>query len=562
MPFAPKLRLGLGQYPNPQFYNNYTPTLYRNPTEHYAGVEGEYNETDDNYAGRPNGIALGLPWELGYSDDSWVLDSGMELYNEDGTKAFKNLLWQHMVQSVTGDELTSDNMTIVLRTRIAVFDIQRQSYTEICNFTNSYGGARYTSNLSMYYGVFTGTYNDQTYYACAYGGDWTRTYNQDEACKISGPGITIKWFIDNGYQPPDEIDDPNDEGDDSGEGGGDGDHDPTPDPVPIPGLPPVGAADAGFITAFKLSLVEMKVFAHEMMSADIWAAIKAFFSDPMDFICGIIMLPFSPPATYMRRPVFGTNRWTSMYTVLDNQFAEIDCGNLEIPKYYGSAFDYEPYTKIKIYLPFIGYQDLKADEVMGSTINVKYHIDCMTGDCLAIVTDLNTIGTGVMFPQVIGQYSGTCGVRVPYGRVSYDAAIQAGISLIGAAATMGVGAAVGGLGLAASATELTAGQVANQLSAAGMTAVSGSKVGVVKSGTLGASAAFMGVMTPHVIRYVPRQSLPANYRHLCGYPSNISGTLSSFSGFTAVETIQLSGIGATQEEKDEILSILKGGVLV
>lgn len=562
MPYAPKLKLELGQYQNPQFYDNYTPTQYRSSTDYYANLEGEYNETDENYNGRPGGMPLGLPWGIGYSDDSWVLDSGMELYNEDGTKAFKNLLWQHKVQSVTGDETTSDNITVVLNCRIAVYDIQRQETTEIYSFTNSFGGARYTSNLSMYYGVFTGTYNGETYYACAYGGDWTRTYAQDEECKIAGPGITLKWFEDNGYKPPNEQDDPNDEDDDSGEGGGDGDHDPTPDPVPIPGLPPIGAASAGFITAFKLSLVEMKVFAHEMMSQDIWDAIKAFFSDPMDFICGIIMLPFSPPATYMRRPVFGTNRWTSMYTVLDNQFAEIDCGNLEIPKYYGSAFDYEPYTKIKIYLPFIGYQDLKADEVMGSTLNVKYHIDCMTGDCLAIVTDLNTIGTGVMFPQVIGQYSGTCGVRVPYGRVSYDAAIQAGISLIGAAATMGVGAAAGGLGLAASATEITAGQVANQLSAAGMTAVSGSKVGVVKSGTLGASAAFMGVMTPHVIRYIPRQSLPNNYRHLCGYPSNIGGTLSSFSGFTAVETIQLSGIAATQEEKEEIANLLKGGVIV
>jgi hypothetical protein len=61
---------------------------------------------------------------------------------------------------------------------------------------------------------------------------------------------------------------------------------------------------------------------------------------------------------------------------------------------------------------------------------------------------------------------------------------------------------------------------------------------------------------------VPNQSLPTNYQDLEGYPSNIAGPLTNFSGFTAVETIDLNGLDATKEEIDEIKQLLIGGVYI
>lgn len=350
----------------------------------------------------------------------------------------------------------------------------------------------------------------------------------------------------------DEKEDPNEDDDgDSGEGGGDGDHDKTEDPIPIPPAPEIGAADAGFLTLYKMTVNEINAFAQEMNSPTVWQAIKDYFMDPLDFITGISLVPFNPPTTRTAKPAFFTSE--TLYGVITDEFVGIDCGSIAFPKFYNSAFDFNPFSRYTLFLPYIGYRDLDADEVAGEIIKVFYRCDCLTGDCVAFVAKVNP-----MMTQVIAQFSGNCGVRVPYGRVSYDAAIAAGISLLGGAVGMGVGMAASAAGLQGG--EITAGQLANQVSSATVSGVNGGKVTTERSGTAGASAGYMSKQKPHLIRNIPHQSLPKNYRHLNGYPSNIGGTLSQFHGFTAVESIELTGIGATDAEKEEILSLMQRGI--
>jgi len=350
-------------------------------------------------------------------------------------------------------------------------------------------------------------------------------------------------------------DDPNKGGgdNDNGEGGGGGSHDRTEDQIPIPDLPDLGAADTGFLTLYRMTNTEIHAFSAEMVDPDVWAAIKQFFMDPMDFIAGIMLVPFMPPSTRRGKPAFFTG--SNYFDVISNEFVEIDCGSIAFPLYYNSAFDFNPYSKYTLFLPYIGYVDLDPDDVAGQIINVKYHCDCLTGDCVAFVTKVNPILT-----QVIAQYSGNCGVRVPYGRTSFDAAISASIQLLGGGIGMAAGAAASALGLEGG--NVTAGQIANQVSNATVTAVNGMKVTTERSGVAGASAGYMSIQRPHLIRNIPHQSLPDNYRHLNGYPANIGGALGEFSGYTAVESIELTGINATDEEKAEILSILNGGVFI
>ena len=355
-------------------------------------------------------------------------------------------------------------------------------------------------------------------------------------------------------------DDPNEqdhEDPESEEGGGDGNHDRAQTPVPIPGMPPIGGTDAGFVTCYRLSLAEMHTFAADLFDPDAWAAIKAFFADPMDFICGVMIMPFLPPSSAQAYPKFGAFTWSHAYDVISSQFIEIDCGSILIPKYYGSCFDFDPYTKIKIWLPYIGYRDLPVDEVMGRAIKVVYHCDVMTGDCVAFITRPYESTSLV---QVIAQFSGNMGVRVPFGRVSFDAAVAASIQLLGGAVGLAVGGAAAGLGLA-DASNITASQIAGQVSGATVGAANAMKTRTERSGTAGASAGFMSVQKPYIIRQIPRQSLPAGYKSFCGYPANLSGSLGSFSGFTAVESIKLR-VTATDDEKAEIIDLLRGGVFV
>lgn len=407
----------------------------------------------------------------------------------------------------------------------------------------------------LYYGLSYGSYDGETYF-CIYGykdterADFAESNYTEAIYALTGINVdTLNSEF--GEFIPEETDDPNEDPDDPTDPtdpGGGGKHDRTEDPVDFPPLPSIGAASAGFITIYRMNLYEMTQFAHELFLNPLdpggaWQAIKSFFADPMDFICGCMIVPFIPESSYKMKPKFGNFTWSTAYDVIENEFQIIDCGAMIVPYFYKNAFDMNPYTKVKIFLPYIGYRELDADEVMGQSIRVKYYVDCVTGDCVAMIGKETPA-----FTQVIAQFSGNCAVRVPFGRVSYDAAVAASIQLLGGAINAGITAAGGG----------------GNINVGGMatTAVNGLKVNTERSGVAGASAGYMSLQIPHLIREIPDQDLPTNYRRINGYPSNKGGTLSQFRGYTVIENIELSGIAATADEKQEIMSLLKGGCII
>lgn len=367
-------------------------------------------------------------------------------------------------------------------------------------------------------------------------------------------------------EPIPEKDDPNDDENNPGdeEGGGEGGHDRTEDPIPVPDLPELGAADAGFITMYVMNENQMQTFATDLF-ADIldptgaWQNIKALFGNPMDFIAGCLIVPFFPTLGNYYYPKFGLFTWSHSYPAIASQFEELDFGSLLIPKYYNTAFDYNPFTKIELWLPCIGYKTLDPDDVIGRSVHIKYHIDCLTGDCVAFIyVTIPTLTDPIQ--QVIAQFSGNCAVRVPIAQTSYDSAVNAGINLLGSMAGNIVGAAnimAEGAGGAPTSDSLTGAAKSFTVGA-----INSMKVNTQRSGVAGASAGYMSIMKPYVIRHIANQSLPSNYRALNGYPSNIGDTLCNFSGYTEIESIELSNVAATEAEKTEILSLLKGGCII
>ena len=191
----------------------------------------------------------------------------------------------------------------------------------------------------------------------------TRIYQRpekDQRVNFSGVALPEDYLKEQfgGTFEPEETDDPNEDpdepgGGESGEGGGESDHDDTEDNIPDPGLPPIGAADAGFVHMFKLTLTEIVAFARAMFDPTMWQAIKDFFADPMDFISGVMLVPFTPEGDAVRYPKFGSNVWPQAFTLVGNQFYRLDCGTLLCKQYYDSFLDYDSYSKVKIYLPYI-----------------------------------------------------------------------------------------------------------------------------------------------------------------------------------------------------------------
>ena len=364
---------------------------------------------------------------------------------------------------------------------------------------------------------------------------------------------------DQGDDPYDKDPNENDPGGPSKPGGGNGSHEPHYDPIPVPPLPTIGPNSAGFVYMLRMDTTTMQTFAADLVRPSWWEALKAFFADPMDFICGIMIVPYQPDSNRNITPRFGENYMLNSFPQVSQQYKKIDCGSILVDKYFGSCFDNNPYTKLLIWLPYIGYRELDPDECVGKSIHVIYHCDCMTGDCVAYIsTEAGEYGP--VYSRVIAQFSGNCGVRVPFGTTSYDAAVAASVQLLGGAVGFAATGAKAGAGLAAGA--IGASQLANSIQGSTIDSVNASKTATERSGTAGASAGYLSVQYPYLLKTVPQQSLPENYKDLEGYPSNIAGPLTRFSGFVGVETIDLNGIAATKSELDEILSLLRVGVYI
>ena len=364
--------------------------------------------------------------------------------------------------------------------------------------------------------------------------------------------------------------DPNDDNGGRGAtgGGGGGDRDDHIDPIPFPQLPSLSATAAGFVTLYNPTIAQIKELANEINSETLWDSFKNFFDHAEDYVAGLGIIPVEPDTGASVYPRFGWFHFDTAMPLVINQFKIVDCGQLDITEFYGSAFDYSGMTSISLYLPYIGYREIDVDGAMARTMHIKYYVDVYSGNCVALI-GINEI--------VQYHFSGNCMQQIPVSAISFNDMLKNGITL---AAALGVGLLAGGAGGAAvageAATSTEVASAAGEAQAGGLAAstmsnnaavgstmesVMSNKPTVTRSGALGSSAGMLGVQYPYIIRKIPRQSWPTNYNAYAGYPCNMTVQLNALSGFFAVDSINLSNVPATENEISEILAYLKGGVL-
>lgn len=347
---------------------------------------------------------------------------------------------------------------------------------------------------------------------------------------------------------------------DSGTGGGDGTFDGSSDPVDIPSLPTVGATDAGFITLFAPTSAQLHALASycwsNLFDVDTF---KKLFNDPMDCILGLSVVPVSVPTSVAREITVGNIVTTVQMNVASQQYIEVDCGSISFAnKYFGSYLDYEPYTKMAIFLPYCGTHQISADDVMGKTIAVKYHIDILTGSCIAFVK----CGDSVLY-----EFNGACASNIPVNSLNYSSTIENAIRIavnIGTTvATAGASAPLSTASEGASAL-VTAQNIGRGISLAGSTAEGAlsMKPSVSRSGAMGGGVGLLGNQIPYIIITRPRLCKPKNQDHFEGYPSFIYSKIEDLigQGYTSFTDVIISEQFLTDEEEAELEAILKGGV--
>lgn len=380
----------------------------------------------------------------------------------------------------------------------------------------------------------------------------------------------------------DEDDDPNidPDPDDPGDPGDNPPPEPGPkekeyDPIPIPPKPTVTALGAGFLSLYSPSATLLNLFASELYSDSILDIIHNYFSNVADMIAGLAIVPFFVPITGFSKHRVGLFRTSMAFPIVADQFIDVDCGSVSVNNYYNSFLDYAPNTKIMVWLPYIGYQELNADEVMGQTLSIKYRCDILSGACVAFVMIGSGSDPSYNVGRVIAQFTGNVLTQVPAAAASYDSMVSSAINILTGAVGIAAGGAIGAAGAgaaagAAKAPSATAGAVGAQvgLGVAGTASniIMGMKPTVARNGTPGSTAGYMGVQKPYLIKIVPRSAIAPNHIQLQGYPSNYGGTLASLTGYCEVQEIQLNidpnGTAPEVDEKTEIYRLLKGGVVI
>lgn len=218
---------------------------------------------------------------------------------------------------------------------------------------------------------------------------------------------------------------------------------------------------------------------------------------------------------------------------------------------YSDFRKYEPYTKSFIFLPGIGCVALSRNEFTGSSFDVNYDIDAVTGDIkytiwsgTTLVCEFNgNIASNCPLGQMVSNSQGvmTSIGQTAGGIVSLAGAIAATVASEGATAPMIAGAAAA-----------TIAGVANTVMSFNQhtPSVTGSNSSIL--------VAENRIINYYELSVDTEDPTNANYVSQKGYPYAGTTTISSFSGFVQCEGASVACPG-NANEKEEINNYLNTG---
>lgn len=306
-----------------------------------------------------------------------------------------------------------------------------------------------------------------------------------------------------------------------------------------PVVTPSGSASALY-SIYNPTLEQVNSLGAWLWSSNFIDQLLKLFSSPMDAIIGLHKVYATPATGGTQNIKVGYLDSGVPSKIVTEQYSTVDCGTVNCYEYFGNVLDYNPYTNIRLYLPFIGIIDLSNSDVMRSKINVVYHVDVLSGACLAEVKITRDGGGGTLY-----QYAGNAATTLPISSGSYMGVVSS-VSSVATRALAGF-ASGGALGaIASGATGVLNAQGTN----------------VVHSGGFSGNAGAMGCKKPYLIIERPQTETADNTAKLLGYGSNLFTKLNTCKGLTRVKGVHVDEVPATKEEKKLIEEKLLDGVII
>lgn len=381
----------------------------------------------------------------------------------------------------------------------------------------------------------------------------------------------------------------------------------TPTDIPF-GSSELDSSAAGIFTRYYVTPGQLSAFgnwlwADSFLDAAFKELMQSFYGSPFDAIISVMSYPMDVTKingfSKSSGTIFFGNRDSGISgDPIGRGFGQFDWGTISLMEYWGNFLDYAPHTKVELYLPWYGFVNIDPNECLPGTLNVVTNFELDRGTCTHIVK-----GNGGV---CIATYSTVIGKQLPVNALDTGgkalAMTVAGVAAVAAVAVSAGAAApaVGGMAAGGAASSAPAIGAGTGLMTGAMSAQMASLAAPVSAGAAGAAPALAHTVNPHAVRlaatsavaasrqpqvlnrsgsstgcsaglgpqypYVivsrPEQSVPGGYGGMYGFPCNKSKSLGSLSGYTEVGAIHLEGVPCTQQELDEIYSMLQGGVIL
>ena len=315
-------------------------------------------------------------------------------------------------------------------------------------------------------------------------------------------------------------------------------------------------SEGKFNTLYALTDTEINSLSDELWTADenkiqqILKGLLLMGENPLNCIVSLQLFPFDitsqAETTSQGSITLGATQMTTTGTKVKNLNSVIDIGSVKLRRHFNNFFDYEPYSTAFIYIPYCGTIQLSLNDVIGKTVSVRLLIDYITGVCTAVVF---ADGIPVIYKN---------------GCISQQIAITGTDT-----ATMASNAISSSLGILTNTTNLIAGgkdvsSVINNSANLLSSAFDYSAKRTIYQ-TQGANTSQINMCEPqkaYIVLNLPKFDIADEYSSFHGFRCDFYDTVKNLIGYIETDRPNLTGIVATEEEKQMLSEIMTGGFYV
>lgn len=287
-------------------------------------------------------------------------------------------------------------------------------------------------------------------------------------------------------------------------------------------------------TTFKMTKDRLQQLGRFLWGSNIFDNFSLICNNPIENIVSCKSIPLSLEGV-TQKIILGNVDTGVNGDKVSNNFAKQNIGSIAIIEKYHNFLDYAPYTNVIIYLPYVGFKELDTNLVMGKTLSISYTVDIITGGCLCQITSNNV---------KLYEFNGNMGIDIPI-TASNRAQVEAGYISSG----IGIASSVASGNIVGAATSLI-----NSAESQYHYASTSSPNPMCVASTN---------RTCYVILDRPTYQTLKSFNHTRGKKCYLTKTINTLKGYTICdEHIDLSGIRATDSEKEELIKILSSGFFV